>query len=225
MKLFKYIFSGLALALSLTGCMNFSPEAQLNDDTVWDKASNFQLFANQFYGWTHDFNASNYQAIVVDGPHSDWRSDLIAGANVNVYSAGTNSIPEKDGNYTTLYTRIYYTNLLLKHATEFGDTASIATPMAEARFFRAYCYFELVQLYGDCILLTEPADMDSPAMNATRNDRRSHRPVHQRPSASSRTTPRQADRGRPSRQGRRLRFPFPCRSLRRHLAEVPYRWR
>lgn len=56
-----------------------------------------------------DFNASNYQAIVVDGPHSDWRSDLIAGANVNVYSAGTNSIPEKDGNYTTLYTRIYYT--------------------------------------------------------------------------------------------------------------------
>ncbi len=171
MKLFKYIFSGLALALSLTGCMNFSPEAQLNDDTVWDKASNFQLFANQFYGWTHDFNASNYQAIVVDGPHSDWRSDLIAGANVNVYSAGTNSIPEKDGNYTTLYTRIYYTNLLLKHATEFGDTASIATPMAEARFFRAYCYFELVQLYGDCILLTEPADMDSPAMNATRNDR------------------------------------------------------
>ena len=171
MKLFKYILSGVALALSLTGCLNFSPEAQLNDDTVWDKASDFQLFANQFYGWTHDFNGSNYQAIVVDGPHSDWRSDLIAGANVNVYSAGTNSIPEKDVNYTTLYTRIYYTNLLLKNAASFSDSTAITTPVGEAKFFRAYCYFELVQLYGDCILLTEPADMNSPVMNAKRNDR------------------------------------------------------
>lgn len=44
-------------------------------------------------------------------------------------------------------------------------------PVAEAKFFRAYCYFELVQLYGNTILLTEPVDMDSPKMNAQRDDR------------------------------------------------------
>ena len=48
---------------------------------------------------------------------------------------------------------------------------SIAVPVAEAKFFRAYCYFELVQLYGNVILLTEPVDIDSPKMNAVRDDR------------------------------------------------------
>ena len=45
---------------------------------------------------------------------------------------------------------------------------SIAVPVAEAKFFRAYCYFELMQLYGNVILLTEPVDIDSPKMNAVR---------------------------------------------------------
>lgn len=161
----------MGLALLCTSCLDFAPEAQMNDDSVWSEANNFQLFANQFYGWTSDFQAGNYRARVNDGPHSDFRSDLMAGPNVNVYSAGTNSIPSEDNNYRDLYKQIYYTNLLLKNAKGFGRQDEIAVPVAEAKFFRAYCYFELVQLYGDCILLTEPADMDSPAMNAERDDR------------------------------------------------------
>ena len=164
----------MGLALLCTSCLDFAPEAQMNDESVWSEANNFQLFANQFYGWTSDLQAgetTNYRARVNDGPHSDFRSDIMTGPNVNVYSAGTNSIPSEDGNYNNLYKQIYYTNLLLKNAEGFGRQDEIAVPVAEAKFFRAYCYFELVQLYGDCILLTEPADMDSPAMNAERNDR------------------------------------------------------
>lgn len=160
------------MAMAMTSCLDFSPEAQMNDDTVWKSASNFQLFANQFYTYTHDFQSGDpYQYAVSDGPHSDTRSDLMAEANVNVYSQGTNTVPEKDNNYTKLYQHIYYTNLLLKNAASFGDQKSIAVPVAEAKFFRAYCYFELVQLYGNVILLTEPVDIDSPKMNAVRDDR------------------------------------------------------
>ena len=160
------------MAMAMTSCLDFSPEAQMNDDTVWNSASNFQLFANQFYTYTHDFQSGDpYQYAVSDGPHSDTRSDLMAEANVNVYSQGTNTVPEKDNNYTKLYQHIYYTNLLLKNAASFGDQKSIAVPVAEAKFFRAYCYFELVQLYGNVILLTEPVDIDSPKMNAVRDDR------------------------------------------------------
>ena len=164
----------MGLALLCTSCLDFEPEAQMNDASVWSEANNFQLFANQFYGWTSDLQSgasTSYRARVNDGPHSDFRSDIMAGPNINVYSAGTNSIPSKDENYDNLYKQIYYTNLLLKKAEGFADKDAIAVPVAEAKFFRAYCYFELVQLYGDCILLTEPADMDSPAMNAERNDR------------------------------------------------------
>ena len=158
--------------MAMVSCLDFSPEAQMNDDSVWSKAKNFQLFANQFYTYTRDIQSgASYQYAVSDGPHSDMRSDLIAEANVNVYSQGTNTIPQSDGNYTTLYRQIYYTNLLLKNAASFGNKAAIAVPVAEAKFFRAYCYFELVQIYGNVILLTEPVDMDSPKMNAQRDDR------------------------------------------------------
>ena len=160
------------MAMAMTSCLDFSPEAQMNDDTVWKSASNFQLFANQFYSYTRDIQSGEpYQYAVSDGPHSDTRSDLMAEAKVNVYSQGTNTVPEKDNNYTKLYQHIYYTNLLLKNAASFGDQKSIAVPVAEAKFFRAYCYFELVQLYGNVILLTEPVDIDSPKMNAVRDDR------------------------------------------------------
>lgn len=160
------------MTMAMTSCLDFSPEAQMNDDTVWSSASNFKLFANQFYTYTRDIQSGeSYQYAVSDGPHSDTRSDLIAGVNVNVYSQGTNMIPEQDKNYTSLYTHIYYTNLLLKNTAGFRDQDAIKVPVAEAKFFRAYCYFELVQLYGNVILLTEPVDMNSPKMNAERDDR------------------------------------------------------
>lgn len=160
------------LSMLATSCLDLDPKAELNDAIVWNKASNFQLFANQFYTWTRDFHSSTtYMCATSDGPHSDWRSDLIAGSSVNTYSKGTNSIPEKDDNYTTLYTRIYYTNLLLNKAESFADKSSIAVPVAEAKFFRAYCYFELVQIFGNVILVTKPLELNSPELYTSRDDR------------------------------------------------------
>lgn len=159
-------------AMLLTSCMEFEPEAEMSDAQVWTKAENFQLFANQFYGWTRDFSSgTTYHNGVADGPHSDTRSDLMCESSLNVYSAGTNSIPESDGNYTALYKQIYYTNLLLNRAESFSNKSDIRIPVAEAKFFRAYCYFELVQLYGNTVLITEPLDMDSEQLYTPRNDR------------------------------------------------------
>ena len=71
------------MAMAMTSCLDFSPEAQMNDDTVWKSASNFQLFANQFYSYTRDIQSGDpYQYAVSDGPHSDTRSDLMAEAKI-----------------------------------------------------------------------------------------------------------------------------------------------
>ena len=168
MKLKQYIkaaclFSFVAVT---TSCMDLEPLSDLGDNLVWDNAANFQLFVNQFYSWPHDFDRA-----VSDEPHSDYRSDLVAGSSMNVYSQGTNAIPATDANYTKLYKRIYYTNLLLKNAESFDVPADIIVPVAEAKFFRAYSHFELVQLYGDAIILTEPLDLDSEKLYGRRNDR------------------------------------------------------
>lgn len=155
-----------------TSCMNLEPKAQIGDNLVWNKAENFQLFANQFYGWTRDLQSGNsYQYGFSDGPHSDFRSDIVCSTIVNAYSQGTNTIEATDANYNTLYKRIYYTNLLIKNAADFDNQGAIATPLGEALWFRAYLYFELVQLYGDAILLTEPVDMDSEKLYQAQDDR------------------------------------------------------
>ncbi len=171
MKRIINILSIAAAALFASACMDLSPKAQLSDTQVWSQATNFSLFANQFYGWTRDFQGSDYMCSWTDGVHSDTRSDLVATPNLNVYSAGSNSIPSTDGNYGTLYKRIYYTNLLLKNAEEFEPKADIAIPMGEAYFFRAYFYFELVQIFGDVIYTDTPLDMDSEKLYGKRNDR------------------------------------------------------
>lgn len=155
-------------------CMDLNPKSQMADDHVWSKAANYALFANQFYGWTRDFQGSTsltYMNGVSDGPHSDFRSDLIVGTGENLFNKGTNTIPTSDPNYNQVYKRIYYTNLLLTNAESFGDKESIAAPMGEAYFFRAYLYFELVQLFGDVILVHEPIDLDSEKLYGKRDNR------------------------------------------------------
>ena len=169
-----HLISAICTIALASSCLNFSPEAQVSDALVWDKADNFRLFANQFYSWTRDFRGSTTETWmngVADGPHADTRSDIICQSTVNVYSSGSNSIPATDENYNGIYKKIYYTNLLLKQAAGFEAKDDIKEPVAEAYFFRAYLHFELVQMFGDCILLKEPLDIDSDRLYGKRDNR------------------------------------------------------
>ena len=173
-KAIRNTIIALGAAIMAVSCMDLSPKSQMADDHVWSKAGNYALFANQFYGWTRDFQGSTsltYMNGVSDGPHSDFRSDLIVGTGENLFNKGTNTIPTSDPNYNQVYKRIYYTNLLLTNAESFEDKEAIAVPMGEAFFFRAYLYFELVQIFGDVILVQEPIDLDSEKLYGKRNNR------------------------------------------------------
>ncbi len=171
-KFFRASLACCCITAAMTSCLDLDPKDSMGDNLVWNKADNFQLFANQFYAWTRDMGSTtDYQNGISDGVHSDYRSDLVCASSINTYSQGTNAIPEKDGNFTALYKRIYYTNLLLKNAESFDNKASIAIPMGEALWFRAYLHFELVQIYGDAQMLTEPLDIDNNQLYASRNSR------------------------------------------------------
>lgn len=172
-NIFKTGMLTIALSLSLTACMNLDPKDSIGDNLVWSTADNFQLFTNQFYGWTRDLQSgTDYQNGLSDGVHSDYRSDLCCTSDENKYSQGANSIEATDGNYGSIYKRIYYTNLLLQNAESFSNKSAIAVPIGEALWFRAYLYFELVQIYGNAQLVLEPLDMTSPELqNGARADR------------------------------------------------------
>ncbi len=169
MKILNKIKSGaiLAIAVMSSSCMDLQPLANLGDEYVWTSDSNFQLFANQFYAWDRGFYLH-----MNDGSYSELRADLIANyATSNTYSQGTHTVPNTDSQYATCYKRIYYCNLLLKNAEEYGDKDAISTPMGEAYFYRAMAYYELVRLYGDAIILTEPIDIDSEKLYASQDNR------------------------------------------------------
>lgn len=166
MKIYKKAILLLSFGMTLNSCLDLDPQDQLADGNLWGTASDFEYFANVFYGWTRDFSTAVY-----DAPHSDVRSDLMTSNTVNVYSHGNNTIPTTDNNYTDNYKRIRRCNLLLKNAASYSGAESISRYVAEAKFFRAYCYFDLVQLYGNVIWTDKPLDIDSPELNTTRHDR------------------------------------------------------
>ena len=166
MKTYKKALLLLSFGMTLNSCLDLDPQDQLADGNLWESASDFEYFANNFYGWTRDFSTAVY-----DAPHSDTRSDLMTSNTINEYSHGNNSIPTSDGNYTSNYAHIRRCNLLLKNAASYSGAESISRYVAEAKFFRAYCYFDLVQLYGNVIWTAEPLDINSPELRTTRNDR------------------------------------------------------
>lgn len=166
MKTYKKALLLLSFGMTLNSCLDLDPKDQLADGNLWNSASDFEYFANNFYGWTRDFSTA-----VFDAPHSDTRSDLMTSNTINEYSHGNNSIPTSDANYTDNYKRIRRCNLLLKNAASYSGAESISRYVAEAKFFRAYCFFDLVQLYGNVIWTAEPLDINSPELRTTRNDR------------------------------------------------------
>lgn len=167
MKLIKlHTILLLAIGISVQSCLDIDPKDQLSETNYWQDPNQFTLFSSQFYGWTH-----NFKDIVGDGPHCDLRSDLLMTSTLSEYSNGTNTIPSEDKNYTDTYDRIRQVNILLKHAQNFSSPADIKVAVAEAQFFRAYLFFDLVQIYGDAIIVKEPLDINSPELKKAQNSR------------------------------------------------------
>lgn len=162
-----------SLALLTTSCLDLDPKDQLSDGNLWQKPGDFELFANQMYGWTNSFNEIVYSA----GPHGDKRSDiLIDKGGYNNFSNGQQVIPAgsslNTGNYASFYSHIRYCNILIDRAKGYsGNINDIRQPLGEAYFFRAYTYYELLTIFGDAIIVDHVIDTDSPEMKAKRDDR------------------------------------------------------
>jgi hypothetical protein len=161
-----YLLASLVV-MGMTSCLDLDPLDQLADGNMWKTANDFKYAANLYYGWTRDFTH-----IYNDGAHSDLRSDLMIPLNsVNQFSHGNNAIPNSDGTYTGSYSNIRRTNLLLKNAADYSGSESIDQYVGEAHFFRAYCHFELVQLFGDVIIVRDIMDINSPELQKKRDPR------------------------------------------------------
>jgi hypothetical protein len=170
----------LAGLLSLTqfGCnklVDVQPLDALSDNAYWQTANDFMLASNQSYTYLRTFNDVAYDVYTpVQTPtrqnyHADFKGDLLS--NANLFSRGQNSVPSVDPVYTQDYQRIRNVNYLLDKASTYIKPADIAKYVAEAKFFRAYLYFDLLQIYGGVPIISKLLAVDSPELQAPRNTR------------------------------------------------------
>lgn len=161
----------LLATCSLTACMGFDPKDQLADGNYWTSPADYGRFANTFYGYVRSFTAATeYRS---DKPAlSDYYSDLFTNKDQrNLYSNGSNAVPDADGYYGSACSHIRRCNLLLQNAKRYPSPADIRTYVGEALFFRAYSYFDLLQLYGDAIIIDEPLAEGDARIKVAQNPR------------------------------------------------------
>ncbi|GLU52873.1 RagB/SusD family nutrient uptake outer membrane protein [Dyadobacter frigoris] len=167
-KLFNYLTIIIVAAVCTvvpSGCKNaldLEPLDRVSDATYWKDANEFKLAASAFYGYLRTFGNGNG-----DG-HTG--SDL--GPDRGTIARGTNTIVSNDDNYNNAYKWIRNINYLLAKAKDFKSPDQIKISVAEAKFFRAYVYFDkLLTSYGGVILVKDVLTTESAELKAARNTR------------------------------------------------------
>ena len=164
-QIFKYIAMVMVAAITSSGCkkaLDLKPLDRVSDVSFWTNASDYKLAANNLYSSLRTFSQGN----------GDGHSGTDLGADRGVFARGTNTASSYDANYASAYKSIRDVNTLLAKAKSYPNPSEIKTYVAEAKFFRAYIYFDkLFTSYGGVVILKEPLTPQSPELKAPRNTR------------------------------------------------------
>ncbi|WP_165699435.1 RagB/SusD family nutrient uptake outer membrane protein [Hymenobacter jejuensis] len=178
-KFYLLLLSG-GLALTQTSCndlLDLKPLDAITDVSYWQTPNDFLLAANAFYTYERNFGEVAYDVVpntTTVNYHADFNADIgfTGVANTtNNYSRGLNTIPVTDNNYNTAYSRIRNINYMLGKAGAFATPAAIKQYVAEAKFFRAYVYFDLLQFYGGVPIVDKTLEPGAPELQLPRNSR------------------------------------------------------
>ena len=172
MKHYKKIISkyGVIAAVSLSmaatgGCkkaLDLKPLDQASNATYWQQPNDFKLADNAFYNYLRTFSQSN----------GDGHNGTDLGTDLGAIARGTNTPISTDANYNNAYAWIRNINNLLTKASTYANPSDIKIYVAEAKFFRAYVYFDkLLTSYGGVILAKNMIGMQSPELYAARSSR------------------------------------------------------
>ncbi|MGV3559484.1 RagB/SusD family nutrient uptake outer membrane protein [Larkinella arboricola] len=155
--LIKNSFATLALLACLTACeVDRLPETNISDETFWRSESDIKLANNYLYTFLPGFNTED-----------NWSDDAF-GLAANNISDGSRLAPATATNdYNNVYNLIRAANNTLEKAPRAAGAVSPAVMdryLAEARFFRAWGYYLLVQKYGRVPLILKTLTEDSPEL-------------------------------------------------------------
>ena len=131
------------------------PETSISDQTFWRSETDLIAATNYLYTFIPGFNNEDV-----------WSDDAIGLAS-NQISDGSRLAPSTDANYTEPYRLIRAANNIIEKAPLAASNVAASTLdryIADARFFRAWGYFSLVQKYGNVPLILKILSDESPEL-------------------------------------------------------------
>ena len=135
-------------ALTFASCeLDRMPETTLADNNFWQSEVDMRGACNKLY-------------VDLPGFSHDQRADDIIGTAANNVSSGNWNVPATSSDWTDPYKKIAVANNIIEkgNASSGLSEAQKKRWTAEARFFRAYHYFDLVKKYGDVPLILKAFD-------------------------------------------------------------------
>ncbi|WP_460639338.1 RagB/SusD family nutrient uptake outer membrane protein [Larkinella harenae] len=145
----------LLFLFSLLACeVERIPETQISDPSFWKSENDLKGAANYLYTFLPGFALEEV-----------W-SDNAYGIQSNQISDGTRLPPSTATDYSQPYFLIRAANNLLEKAPGAPVTPTILNRyLGEARFFRAFAYFQLVQKYGGVPLILKTLTENAPELS------------------------------------------------------------
>ncbi|UXX78262.1 RagB/SusD family nutrient uptake outer membrane protein [Reichenbachiella carrageenanivorans] len=111
-----------------------------------------------------------YEYLLTEHRSDNTRSATLEGSRADFHRYLTNADNEQSEDYwASMYDVIFRANNILNFM-DVADAGNVAKYSAEAKFLRAYAYFNLVRLYGDVPLITEVLIQDDKEALFTRVD-------------------------------------------------------
>lgn len=156
-RIFYILLASLSLGAVVSCDIEEIPETTVSDANFWNSAADMRLAANFFYGTLPGLTSG-------DVTEDNWSTDAYPNTSGNSISDGSRSTPATSGDYN--YYNIYQANKVIEKGPEViakgADANQVNWYVGEARFFRAFYYFEMLKRFGGVPLITKTMQVDDP---------------------------------------------------------------
>lgn len=153
----------IAAFIAFSSCSDFldrEPKVTLSPGSFWKTETDLQLALNTLYDNMNRSYSLDNQSV-----------DCFANT-ANTVSAGTLSPGNTDDVWKTAYKEIRVVNNFLENYQKSETSDAIKNRYAgEARFFRAYFYFNLIKRFGDVPYILNTLELNSPELMGKRENK------------------------------------------------------
>ncbi|UNY97475.1 RagB/SusD family nutrient uptake outer membrane protein [Zhouia spongiae] len=165
MNKYKYKIFLTLIAIGFLSCeVDRIPETSISDPSFWNTESDLKAAANYMYTFLPGLPVT-----------SDVWSDDATGRGTNGISDGSRLVPGSDGFYSSSYRLIRAANNIIEKSglvVEKGISQEVVNIyVAEAKFFRAWAYFGLMQRYGGVPLILKTLNENAEELQAPQASR------------------------------------------------------